>query len=92
MAYSPSPPAPDASPAASPALMQGYAVASQDSGHDNRKNVDSAHGGQLVFGFDPQARRNYGHASLPLVADVARAAATAFYASPPKHSSFVGCS
>jgi feruloyl esterase len=74
------------------ALDQGYAVASQDSGHDNAGNADPAHAGQLVFGFDAQARANYGHASLPLVADAAAAAIRAFYGEPARHSYFVGCS
>lgn len=74
------------------ALDQGFAVASQDSGHDNARNADPAHAGQLVFGFDAQARANYGHASLPLVADAAAAAIRAFYGEPARHSYFVGCS
>lgn len=77
---------------ATPALLQGFAVVSQDSGHDNRANVDPAHAGTLVFGFDPQARSNYGHASLPLVADAAQATLRAFYGRAPAHSYFVGCS
>lgn len=75
-----------------PALLQGFAVVSQDSGHDNRNNLDPAHAGILAFGFDPQARSNYGHASLPLVTDAAKAAVRAFYGDAPAHSYFVGCS
>jgi feruloyl esterase len=45
-----------------------------------------------VFGFDAQARANYGHASLPLVADAATAAIRGFYGGPARHSYFVGCS
>jgi feruloyl esterase len=78
--------------AAPSALDQGYAVASQDSGHDNASNVDAAHAGQLAFGFDAEARANYGHASLPLVADAAAAAIRAFYGEPARHAYFVGCS
>ena len=78
--------------AAPSALEQGYAVASQDSGHDNGTNVDAAHAGTLVFGFDAQARANYGHDSLPLVADAAAAAIRAFYGEPARHAYFVGCS
>jgi feruloyl esterase len=78
--------------AAAPALLQGFAVVSQDSGHDNRVNNDAGHAGQLVFGFDAEARSNYGHASLPLVADAARAIVTRYYGASPKYSYFVGCS
>jgi feruloyl esterase len=77
---------------AAPALLQGFAVLSQDSGHDNNLNNDPARGGVWVFGFDAVARANYGHASLPLVTDAAKAAVKQFYGSPPRHSYFVGCS
>ncbi len=80
------------SAAAPPALVQGFAVVSQDSGHDNRLNNDPVRGGVLVFGFDEKARANYGHASLPLVADAAKALLKQFYASPIRYSYFVGCS
>jgi feruloyl esterase len=45
-----------------------------------------------VFGFDAKARANYGHASLPLVADAAKALVKQFYGSPIRFSYFVGCS
>ncbi len=80
------------SPAAPPALLQGFAVVSQDSGHDNTLNNDPHRGGTLVFGFDEQARANYGHASLPIVADAAKTVIRKFYSSPLKYSYFVGCS
>jgi feruloyl esterase len=80
------------SAAAQPALAQGFAVVSQDSGHDNRLNNDPARGGVLVFGFDEKARANYGHASLPLVADAAKAIIKQFYGLPIRYSYFVGCS
>jgi feruloyl esterase len=79
-------------PGATPALLQGYAVVSQDSGHDNRLNNDTTHGGTAAFGFDPVARSNYGHASLKLVADAARAAIGKFYGANAQHAYFAGCS
>jgi hypothetical protein len=79
-------------PPAAPALVQGFAVVSQDSGHDNAVNVDPARGGVLAFGFDPQARADYGHTSLKVVADAAKAVIAAYYAKPPQYSYFVGCS
>jgi hypothetical protein len=75
-----------------PALLQGFAVVSQDSGHDNKLNNDPARGGELVFGFDEQARVNYGHASLPLVSDAAKAIIAKFYPTALQYSYFVGCS
>jgi feruloyl esterase len=80
------------SAAAKPALAQGFAVVSQDSGHDNATNDDPARGGVLVFGFDPQARANYGYASLPVVARAAKAALKRYYGRAPRRSYFVGCS
>jgi hypothetical protein len=78
--------------AAMPALLQGFAVVSQDSGHDNAFNNDPTHSGVLAFGFDEQARANYGHASLPIVADAAKAVIGKFYPNHLKYSYFVGCS
>lgn len=75
-----------------PAILQGFAVVSQDSGHDNAVNFDPTHGGAVAFGFDPQARADYGHASLPVVADTAKALVRAYYGKPPQYSYFVGCS
>lgn len=74
------------------ALGQGYAVVSQDSGHSNATNSDPAHNGQAAFGFDPIARENYGHASLKISYDAARAIIRAYYGKAPAHSYFVGCS
>jgi hypothetical protein len=74
------------------ALTLGYAVISQDSGHDNALNTDPARSGQLVFGFDPVARRNYGHASLKLTNDAAHAVIRRFYNRDARYSYFYGCS
>jgi feruloyl esterase len=80
------------SPVTPAALQQGFAVVSQDSGHDNTLNNDPARGGVLTFGFDAQARANYGHASLPLVSAAAKAVIGTFYTEPLRYSYFVGCS
>ncbi len=74
------------------AVAQGFAVVSQDSGHSNATNSDPAHNGQAAFGFDPVARENYGHASLKMTADAAKALIRAYYGKAPAHSYFVGCS
>lgn len=75
-----------------PALTLGYAVISQDSGHDNKTNSDPAYNGQLAFGFDPQARANYGNESLKAVAEVGKELIVHYYHEKPRHSYFVGCS
>lgn len=77
---------------APPALAQGYAVVSNDSGHSNEINNDPAAGGPSSFGRDPQARADYGHAALKATYDAAQAIMANFYARSPIHSYFVGCS
>lgn len=75
-----------------PGFLRGYAVVSQDSGHDEAVNRVAARGGAAVYGTDPQARRDYGHASLPRVAYAAKALIRQFYGSDPRFSYFSGCS
>ena len=79
-------------PGVTPAIAQGYAVVSQDSGHDNATNSVSSRGGNVAFGFDPEARANYGGASLRLVAETAKAIIHSYYGRSPERSYFVGCS
>ncbi|HKS95812.1 MAG TPA: tannase/feruloyl esterase family alpha/beta hydrolase [Terriglobia bacterium] len=79
-------------PDAPPAVSQGYAVVSQDSGHDNATNSVAEHGGAVAFGLDPIARANYGGASLKAVADAAKAAVREYYGRALQRSYFFGCS
>ena len=74
------------------ALARGYAVVSQDSGHDNARNSVPEQGGAVAFGFDPQARADYGGTSLKPVAEASKTIIAAFYGSKPERSYFVGCS
>lgn len=74
------------------ALSRGFAVVSEDSGHDNSIDSDPARGGAVAFGLDPEARANYGGASLKPVADAAKAVIDAYYGQPPERSYFYGCS
>lgn len=74
------------------ALASGFAVVSQDSGHDNATNRDGARGGLTAFGFDAQARADYGHASLLPVSQIAKAIIATYYGAAPRFSYFVGCS
>ncbi|MCB5425988.1 tannase/feruloyl esterase family alpha/beta hydrolase [Altererythrobacter sp. CC-YST694] len=77
---------------ADPALAQGYAVLSQDSGHDNARNSVAERNGASAFGFDPQARADYGGDSLEKTASAAKAAIGSYYGAKPRYSYFVGCS
>ena len=79
-------------PGTPPAVAQGYAVVSQDSGHDNATNSDPNRGGAVAFGFDPEARANYGGASLKSVAEAAKTIIRVYYGRSPERSYFVGCS
>jgi feruloyl esterase len=66
-------------------------VVSTDSGHDNALNV-SALAGTMQFGFDPQARSDYGYRGPALVAAAAKAVIRVYYREPARFSYFEGCS
>jgi feruloyl esterase len=74
------------------ALARGFAVLSQDSGHDNQTNSDSTRQGALAFAFDPQARRDYAYTSLDVTARIGQALVRAFYGRAADRSYFFGCS
>ena len=74
------------------ALALGYAVVSQDSGHDNTINNDPLMNGAQAFGFDPQARLDFGYQSYDLVTQAAKALIRAYYGKPPEKSYYAGCS
>jgi len=65
------------------ALERGYAVASDDGGHQ---------GGDASFGHEQQAWLDFAFESTPETARVARQLIGAYYGKPPVHSYFVGCS
>lgn len=73
------------SSAQTPALWRGFAVVSTDAGHDS-SNLESG------FGVDPQARINYGYASIGLTTAVAKQIIETYYGQAPLHSYFLGCS
>ncbi len=68
-----------------PALAQGFAVASTDSGHSG-PIVDAS------FGLDQQARTDYAYNALDKVTVEGKRILAKFYGSDPRHSYFVGCS
>jgi pimeloyl-ACP methyl ester carboxylesterase len=77
--------------ALTPQLNQGYAVVSTDSGHDNAVNT-SVVAGANQFGFDPQARSDYGYNGPAEVTEKAKALIKKYYGEKPRYSYFVGCS
>ena len=78
--------------AATPAqLGQGYAVVSTDGGHDNGVNTTPL-AGSFQFGFDPQARSDYGYNAHARVASAAQGITKTYYRHKPKFSYFEGCS
>lgn len=72
-------------------LQQGYAMVSTDSGHDNAVNTSDV-AGNSQFGFDPQARSDYGYNGPAEVTEKAKILIKKFYGKGPKYSYFVGCS
>ncbi|PWU06144.1 MAG: tannase/feruloyl esterase family alpha/beta hydrolase [Terriglobia bacterium] len=74
------------------ALALGYAVVAQDSGHDNAINNDPNRNGAQTFGFDPQARIDFGYNSYDQVTQAAKALIKDYYGRPPERSYYVGCS
>ena len=68
-----------------PALAQGFAVASTDSGHSG-SIVDA------TFGLDQQARTDYAYNALDKVTLEAKRLLRAFYRAAPDFSYFLGCS
>ena len=53
------------------ALAHGYAVVSQDSGHNNAVNV-TTEAATATFGYDPRARVDFGYRSYDLVTRLAK--------------------
>ncbi|MEO6841210.1 MAG: tannase/feruloyl esterase family alpha/beta hydrolase [Bradyrhizobium sp.] len=76
------------------ALARGYAVISSDSGHSGHDAANKAMGlaGGAAFGFDPQARRDYGYSADLTLAPIARAIIAAHYGRKPDYSYMYGCS
>ncbi len=78
--------------AATAPLARGYAVLTQDSGHDNAVNDDPTRTGNRVFSLDFQARVDNGYRSYDRATGIAKGLIQALYGAPPKRSYFAGCS
>jgi pimeloyl-ACP methyl ester carboxylesterase len=73
------------------ALAKGYAVISQDSGHNNAVNV-TPEAGTATFGYDPRARSDFGYRSYDLVTQLGKRLIDLYYGERPEYSYYVGCS
>jgi feruloyl esterase len=89
-------------------LSQGYAITSNDSGHEDlfgfgpnptlvanpnlTAQQDDSSGGTAHFGVDPQARIDYGYNATGRNGMVAKAIVRHFYRQPARYSYFSGCS
>lgn len=74
------------------ALGRGYAVVSSDAGHDGGAVKDAGLAGGARFGFDPQARRDYGYGAVARLNPVAVQMVEAFYGQPVQRSYGLGSS
>jgi feruloyl esterase len=74
------------------ALARGYATLSSDSGHDGQANRDAGLIGGNLFGFDPQARLDYGYAANVTLTPLAKTIVERYYGRRPEYSYMVGCS
>lgn len=68
-----------------PALARGFAVVSDDGGHEGAVFDDS-------FAKDQRAALDFAEASVPTVAKAAKAITAAYYGKPIAHSYMTGCS
>ncbi len=68
-----------------PALTRGFAVVSSDAGHDGEANPEAGLAGSNVFGFDFEARRDYGYGAVEKLHPVALALTTTFYGRAPDY-------
>lgn len=66
------------------ALLQGFAVISSDAGHTSAQTA--------TFGFDPQARLDYGYQAAQKLTPMAKSLIRAAYGRGPDRSYFGGCS
>jgi pimeloyl-ACP methyl ester carboxylesterase len=71
----------------SPALAHGWAVVSQDGGHDNKQLPNP-----LQFFLEAQAVDDHAYGAVDVTAQTAKFLVDAFYGQRPSHSYFVGCS
>jgi feruloyl esterase len=77
-----------------PALYLGFAVITQNSGHTAGQNDEFGPSSNQNngFGYDPQARYDYGYQQTGTLTPVAKSILTSFYGISPVYSYYCGCS
>ena len=76
----------------SPTLAQGYAVASQDGGHENSQLAKCASGSPNQFYLDAQGLIDFAYQSIQVATLTAKYLIAAYYGEGPDRSYWVGCS
>lgn len=72
------------------ALSRNYAVVSSNAGHAGDANPDAALAGGARFGFDPEARKNYGYGAVEVLQPLAERMVEAYYGAEIAYSYGVG--
>lgn len=72
------------------ALSRGYAVVSSNAGHRGDANPDAGLAGGARFGFDAQARRDYGYQAVATLNPLAESMVEAYYDAPIEYRYGVG--
>lgn len=72
------------------ALARNYAVVSSDAGHDGEAHPEAGLAGGARFGFDPQARSDYGYAAIVKLNPVATRIVEDYYGEDIAYSYGVG--
>lgn len=73
-------------------LVDGFAEAGDDSGHDNNVNSDPLAAGRGSFGTDFQARVDFAYRAIALTTQIAKSLIATYYGRPAAYSYFEGCS
>ncbi len=74
------------------ALARGFAVVSSDAGHDGSAHPEAGLAGGNIFGFEFEARRDYGYGAVAKLHPAAIALTEAYYEAPVQYSYGFGSS
>lgn len=74
------------------ALARGFAVVSSDAGHDGSAHPEAGLAGGNIFGFEFEARRDYGYGAVAKLHPAAVALTEAYYEAPVRYTYGFGSS